>query len=77
LWHNWLYLASAYALTGEDAEARKILAAFNAHQSYRDRRFTLATVRDYERANPSENPVIVAGRKKFHEGLLKAGMSDV
>jgi TolB-like protein/class 3 adenylate cyclase/Tfp pilus assembly protein PilF len=77
LWHNWLYLVSAYALTGEDREARKILAEFNTHQLYRDRKFTLTTVEDYERANPNENPVIVEGRKKFHEGLLKAGMSDV
>ena len=75
LWHNWLYLVSAYALVGEDREARKILAEFNAHQLYRDRRFTLGTVEDYERANPNENPVIVEGRKKFHEGLLRAGMS--
>jgi adenylate cyclase len=75
LWHNWLYLASAHALTGEDREARKILAEFNSHQLYRDRKFTLAIVEEYERANPNENPVIVAGRKKFHEGLVKAGMS--
>jgi TolB-like protein/class 3 adenylate cyclase/Tfp pilus assembly protein PilF len=75
LWHNWLYLVSAYALTGEDREARRVLAEFNAHQLYQDRRFTLVTVEDYERANPNENPVIVEGRKKFHEGLLKAGMN--
>jgi class 3 adenylate cyclase/TolB-like protein/Tfp pilus assembly protein PilF len=77
LWHNWLYLVSAYALTGEDRDARKILAEFNNHQLYRDRKFTLSVVEDYEQANPNENPVIVEGRKKFHEGLLKAGMSDV
>jgi tetratricopeptide (TPR) repeat protein len=75
LWHNWLYLVSAYALLGEEGEARNVLAEFNGHALYRDRKFTLAIVEDYERANPSENPVIIEGRKKFHEGLLKAGMS--
>jgi len=76
LWHNWLYLVSAYALVGEDEEARKTLAEFNSHHLYRDRKFTLATVKDYEQANPNENTVIVEGRKKFHESLLRAGMDE-
>src|SRR6266436_4418005 len=76
LWHNWLYLVSAYALVGEDEEARKTMAEFNSHHLYRDRKFTLATVKDYEQANPNENTVIVEGRKKFHESLLRAGMDE-
>jgi tetratricopeptide (TPR) repeat protein len=74
LWYNWLYLVRAYALTGQDSEARKVLAEFNKDQLYRDLKFTLGLVETYERATPSENPVIAEGRKRFHDGLIRAGM---
>jgi len=76
LWHNWLYLASAYVLIGDEIAARKVLSDFNSYHLYRERGFTLATVKEFERANPNGNPIIVAGRKKFHEALLRAGMKE-
>ncbi len=76
MWHNWLYLASAYVLIGDEINARQILNDFNNHNLYHDREFTLATVVEYERANPNSNPVITEGRKKFHKALLRAGMSE-
>jgi adenylate cyclase len=76
LWHNWLYLASSYVLIGDETAARKVLSDFNNYYLYRDRRFTLATVKELEQANPNVNPIIVAGREKFHEGLLRAGMKE-
>ena len=74
LWYNWAYLVSSYALVGQDTEARKVLADFNTNPLYRDNKFTLALIETYERATPSENPVIAEGRKRFHEGLIRAGM---
>jgi TolB-like protein/class 3 adenylate cyclase/Tfp pilus assembly protein PilF len=74
LWYNWLYLVSAYALTGDKPAATKSLDEF--HARFRDPRFTLALIDTYEKATPSENPVILAGRKNFHEGLLAAGMAE-
>jgi adenylate cyclase len=73
VWYNRLYLVSAYALLGETQEARKILAEFNRHFAHP--RYTLAAVEARERANPSDNPAVVAARGKFHEGLLRAGMA--
>ena len=72
-----LVILDAYALTGDEAAARKTFDDFKAHNLYRDLKLTLATVKVYEEANPNSNPVIVEGRKKFHEGLLKAGMSGI
>jgi hypothetical protein len=67
-------LVSAYALTGDKPAATKSLDEF--HARFRDPRFTLALIDTYEKATPSENPVILAGRKNFHEGLLAAGMAE-
>ena len=61
---------------GNEAEARKILDDFRNYNLYRDHKFTIAVVKTYELANPNENPVIVEGRKRFHDGLLRAGMSE-
>jgi len=73
LWFNRLYLVSACVLADMPDEAVRALAEFN-------RRFpevyTLATVIERERATPNDNPVVVAGREKFHEGLLRAGMAQ-
>jgi adenylate cyclase len=74
LWHNWLYLASAYALTGKMAQARKTLEGFGARQEFQDPKFTLERVRMYEKANPTTNAFVRDGRRKFHEGLSLAGL---
>ncbi len=74
-WNHWLYLASANALIGNKREAETVLHNFNDHPLFRGRKFTLERVVEYEQANPNENPVIVEGRKKFHEGLIEAGMT--
>jgi hypothetical protein len=33
-------------------------------------------VKRHERSNPNSNPVVVAGREMFHEGLRRAGMAE-
>lgn len=73
LWYNRLYLVSAYALSGDKAAATATLAEFDSR--FAQRRFTLARVEAEERANPNENPVVVAGREQFHKGLRLAGMA--
>ncbi len=70
LWYNHLYLVSSLALVGESEAAVAALSAF-------DRKFpnfTVARVIATEQTNPNDNPVVVAARAKFHEGLLLAGM---
>jgi tetratricopeptide (TPR) repeat protein len=74
LWHNWLYLASAYALSGKDTQARKTLDGFEAREEFRNPKVTLARVRMYEKANPTTDAFVREGRRKFHEGLLQAGL---
>jgi adenylate cyclase len=71
LWYNRLYLVSAYALLGQIAAARRNLRAFDKlYPGY-----TLARVEVEERANPNKNRFMVAGRRKFHDGLRRAGMA--
>jgi adenylate cyclase len=70
LWYNRLYLVSAYALLGNMTAARRTLRAF-------DKLFpgyTVARVAVEERTNPNDEPLMVEGRRKFHEGLGRAGM---
>ncbi len=74
LWHNWLYLASAQALSGNEIEARKVLAQFGARQQFRNSKFTRSRVKSYEKANPANSALVRDGRLKFHEGLRLAGM---
>ena len=72
LWYNRLYLVSAHALTGNKAAATRTLRAF-------DRKFpgfTLARVVIEERSNPNKNRFMVAGRRRFHDGLQRAGMAS-
>jgi adenylate cyclase len=73
VWYNRLYLVSAHALLGETEEAKKVLQGFKRH--FPGREYTVALIRSYERANPNSNPVVVAARAKFHDGLLRAGMA--
>jgi adenylate cyclase len=70
LWYNRLYLVSAYTLLGNRAAARRALRAFN--KRFPD--YTLARVAVEERTNPNSDRFMVEGRRKFHEGLERAGM---
>ena len=70
LWYNRAYLVSACALTGDMTAATAALRDF-------DERFpgySLARVARDEQTNPNNNEVVVEGRRKFHEGLSRAGM---
>lgn len=70
VWYNRAYLVSAHMHSKKRAAASRVLRAF-------DRRFpgyTVAQVIKNEAATPDENPLVVAGRERFHEGLLLAGM---
>lgn len=70
LWYNRLYLVSALALAGDRDAAAEILRAFDAEFP----NFTLARVIASEQTNPNDNPIVVAARHEFHDGLLRAGM---
>jgi adenylate cyclase len=75
LWYNRLYLISAYALLGKREEAARSLAEFNRH--FQQPAYTLTTVRHRQQiANPSSDPVVLAARAKFYEGLALAGMEE-
>lgn len=73
VWYNRLYLASAYGLLHETGEAGKILGDFR--RRFTNRLYTVALIASFEKRNPSGNPLVVAARDKFHEGLLQAGMA--
>ena len=75
LWYNRLYLVSAYALLGKQAAAKRTLDAFNRRFSKPKSKYTLKRVIENERTNPNKHKFVVAGRRKFHEGLRHAGMS--
>ncbi|HYM72221.1 MAG TPA: tetratricopeptide repeat protein [Stellaceae bacterium] len=70
LWYNRLYLVSAYAQAGDIDSARQALSEFNEWSAG----YTLERVIENEKTNPNENPFVVEGRRRFHEGLLAAGM---
>lgn len=70
LWYNRLYLVSAHALSGDRDAAAEVLRAFNVEFP----NFTLARVIASEQTNPNDNPIAVAARQQFHDGLLRAGM---
>src|SRR5260370_18118503 len=74
LWHNWLYLASAYALSDNQEKASEVLDGFKDHELFNGTKYTLKRVRSHEKANHSKHKVVTDGRKKFHEGLSKTSM---
>ncbi len=74
LWYNRLYLISAYALLGRVQEAARALREFN--RRFPEPVYTLAVVRAQQGANPSTDPIVLAARDKFYEGLLRAGMAE-
>jgi tetratricopeptide (TPR) repeat protein len=75
LWYNRLYLVSAYALSGKQAATKRELDAFNRRFSKPKSKYTLKRVIANERTNPNKHKFVVAGRRRFHEGLRLAGMS--
>jgi tetratricopeptide (TPR) repeat protein len=70
LWYNRLYLVSAHALKGEEANAKRELDDFASQFP----KYTIARVIKNEETNPNKIPFVVEGRRKFHLGLLMAGM---
>jgi tetratricopeptide (TPR) repeat protein len=72
LWYNRLHLVSACALDGDQEAAASALRDF----ARRFPGYTLARVMSDEQSNPNSNDVVVEGRRKFHEGLRKAGMPE-
>jgi TolB-like protein/tetratricopeptide (TPR) repeat protein len=74
LWYNRLYLVSAYALLGKMQEATRALGEFN--RRFARPVYTLAVARAQEGANPSTEPVVLAARDKFYDGLRRAGMAE-
>jgi len=70
LWYNRLYLVGSCALAGDRDAAAAALRAFDAEFP----NFTVARVIASEQTNPNDNPVAVAARRQFHEGLRRAGM---
>lgn len=74
LWFNRLYLVSACALADLPGEAERALAAFN--RVFQRPAYTLAVVERHEAAQPNDDTTVAAGRKRFHQGLIRAGMAE-
>jgi adenylate cyclase len=77
LWHNWLYLVSAYAHTEQHPfpTAKDWLRRFKTDSPFKGTQFTMAKVISYEEANPTDNQEVKDGRDEFHEGLRRAEMN--
>jgi adenylate cyclase len=73
LWFTRLYLVSAYALADMSERAARALSEFN--RMFTNPVYSLGVVEARERQEPNDDPVVVAARAKFHEGLLRAGMA--
>jgi adenylate cyclase len=72
-WFNRLYLVSAYALDGDNDNAKMVLREFYDQPKFAG--YTLQKVVSNEKANPNDDKLVVAVRQKFHEGLQMAGMA--
>lgn len=72
LWYNRLYLVSAYELSGDAEQAKRVLRDFYSRTEFKG--YTLSRVETAERANPNDDPVVVGGRQKFRSALLAAGL---
>ena len=73
LWFTRLYLVSAFALADMPEQAARALSEFN--RVFASPVYTVAFVETRERAEPNDDPVVIAARDKFHQGLLRAGMA--
>jgi len=71
LWYNRLYLVSAYHWVG-DPRAADVLKEFLGYPAFRG--YTLDRVKQDEKANPNDDPFVVNGRAKFHEGVAASGL---
>jgi tetratricopeptide (TPR) repeat protein len=78
LWHNWLYLVSAYARKEGPpySTAKDWLNRFETQSPFMGQGFSIAKVISYEGANPTNNAAVKAGRDEFHKGLEWAGMKQ-
>ncbi len=74
LWFTRLYLVSACALADMPEQATRALSEFN--RLFSNPVYTLELVAAREGAAPNDDPIVVAAREKFHEGLLRAGMPE-
>jgi tetratricopeptide (TPR) repeat protein len=72
VWYNRLYLVSAHAHAEKKVSASRVLKAFGG----RFPGYTLQSVIENEGATPDDNPFVIAGRERFHEGLHRAGMAQ-
>lgn len=72
-WYNRLYLVSAYALSRQEDEAKRVLQEFSDNRQFSG--YTLKRVELSEKTNPSDNVVVVSARQKLYEGLQMAGMT--
>jgi adenylate cyclase len=72
IWYPRLYLVSAYALADMSERATRALSEFN--RIFANPVYSLSVVEARERQEPNDNPIAIAARAKFHEGLLRAGM---
>jgi tetratricopeptide (TPR) repeat protein len=75
LWHNWLYLISAYAhKEGKPySTAKEWLTKFRTESPFKDTPFTIDKVIEYEGANPTRHADVKKGRDRFHRGLEAVG----
>ena len=72
LTYNRLFLISAYALVGNEAEAQKDLLDFSRLYTG----YTVARIQDNDRDTPNDNEVVVAALRERDQGLRKAGMPE-
>jgi adenylate cyclase len=70
-WYNWAYLVAATAFKDKD-RAGAILAQFKSLFG----ELTLKDIKEYEKANPDDNKVVVDARDALHRLLQDAGMRE-
>jgi len=71
LWYTWLYLVAA-TVSKDKPRAEAILAQFKSLFG----ELTLKDIREYEKANPDDNQVVVDARDALHRLLQDAGMRE-
>jgi tetratricopeptide (TPR) repeat protein len=76
LWHNWLYLISAYTYTEAKPypKATDCFDRFKTQSPFKGARFTIETLRSHADANPSK--YLTSGRDKLYDGLRNVGMDE-
>ncbi len=71
LWYNRAYDVSAHALIDNKEKAREKLKDFIHRFPNLN---TVKRIVEAEQTNPNNNPFVVEGRRRFHQGLRLAGM---